>query len=434
MPVKLAAVLIVAALAWSVAPGVARAADLFPPGTTGYDRSWPDCTAPLPPPHRFGIVGVTGGKAFNENPCLAEEFAWAAASGHQPSLYMNLKSPVGTNADEALSGPRGVCRPGDEACRAYNFGYKAAQHALAYAASQQATGAASWWLDIETMSSWSADTAMNAIVIGAAIDSLRAQGQTVGIYSSQSQWVEIAGAYAPGGPIWVSAAPDAAAAPGYCTHTFGGGEVLLVQYIVGIYDANYACTAQDRAALVDAAPVGPPGSRAVIAAGGDCLNVRGEAGFTGAATVCLASGTEVTILEGSAVRDGYRWQRIASIAAPGSAHPVPLTGWVAATYLRALGTGTASPSPAPAPTPAGRFAAAPIFGPGGQALAVFDGGSVDQLEAAAHATGATGIWAQDPRGSYQLLIVHGPAFANAAFRATFSAGFPGVTGLFLFRG
>jgi hypothetical protein len=167
------------------------------------------------------------------------------------------------------------------------------------------------------------------------------------------------------------------------------------------------------------------GSPAVVSADGVCLNVRNEAGLAANSTACIASGTQVTLLSGSVSIDGYRWQRV-------SADKV--TGWVADRYLRPGVATVPVPTPAPTPPPlSGTFVATPRFGPTGLALAVFGGGSVDQVEAAALAGGATGVWAQDGGGAYQLLIVHGPTFANAAFRTAFAEGFPGVTAMTLTR-
>ena len=403
----------------------APAAELFPAGTTGYDVSFPQCNAPLPAlPYSFAIVGATGGRAFTQNPCVATQFAWAARSGQTPSLYMNLKSQIGMNADEASTGPSGNCREDEHTCRAYNFGYKTAQHAVAYARAQNLTPA-TWWLDIETTSSWSADTKMNAVLIGASIDYLKSQGVTIGIYSAPDQWIEIAGTYSPGLPMWIAMAPNAAAAPSFCARPFAGGEIHLVQYIVNGFDNNYACRAVDRIPTppVPATPVGPAGSFATIASEGDCLNIRAQAGLTGTTIGCLAHNSSVTLLDGAVIADGLRWQKVLAGT---------LTGWVAAQYLQAGGA-PVTPTPAPTPRPSGTFASTPAFGPSGQSLAVYIGGTPDQLEAAASAIGATGIWAQEASGTYRLLIVRGPAFANAPFRTAFPQGFAGATALTLTR-
>jgi len=78
------------------------------------------------------------------------------------------------------------------------------------------------------------------------------------------------------------------------------------------------------------------------------------------------------------------------------------------------------------------FAGAPVFGAGGMAQAVFGGGSVEDLEAAALTAGATGVWVQATDGSFHLLVVGGPAFLKDAFRTRFTGGI-GVTAVTLSR-
>ncbi len=393
----------------------ADAADIFPVGTTGYDVSFPQCNGPLPAlPYAFAIVGATGGRAFTTNACLPAQYTWASANGRQPSLYMNLKSPVGSNAEEALSGPLGACQPTDEMCKGYNFGWKTAAHAVAYAKAQSATPA-SWWLDIETTSSWLTDTNANARVIQGAIDFLKPTGVTLGIYSNPGQWQTIAGNFSPGLPVWTTTAAGAVEAPSLCSRPFGGGQVVLVQYLLNNFDANYACRVEDRVATpVPTTPLGPAGSSATIAAEGDCLNLRATPSVTGPLRTCLATGTGVTLLDGSVVADGLKWQLVSA---------GPQNGWVASAYLRA-GAAVITPPP-------GTFAGTPVFGPSRQSLVVFNGGTVDQLEASAIAIGATGIWAQESNGAYQLFVVRGPVFVNAAFRNSFPPGLKPSTALTL---
>lgn len=70
----------------------------------------------------------------------------------------------------------------------------------------------------------------------------------------------------------------------------------------------------------------------------------------------------------------------------------------------------------------GTFLVAPIFSASGQALAIFGGGSVDQLEVAAVAAKASGVWLQDGTGAYRLLVIGGPAFLKDDFKQRFAAG------------
>ena len=74
----------------------------------------------------------------------------------------------------------------------------------------------------------------------------------------------------------------------------------------------------------------------------------------------------------------------------------------------------------------GTFAAPPMFGEQGYALAVYSGGNIDQLEIAASLAGARGVWVQDTAGRYALLPVSGPGFLKAGFASAFPAA--GVAG------
>lgn len=79
-------------------------------------------------------------------------------------------------------------------------------------------------------------------------------------------------------------------------------------------------------------------------------------------------------------------------------------------------------STASADAPSGSFSGTPAFSPTGLATVVFGGGTVDQLEAAARAGGAAGVWSQDSGGAYVLLAVGAPSFVNDGFRTKFPAG------------
>ncbi|MCA1554738.1 MAG: hypothetical protein LC737_10200, partial [Chloroflexi bacterium] len=124
----------------------------------GYDISFPQCERGYPSQSfGFGVVGVTHGHAFTYNGCLRDAFRWAQqGTSAPPSLYMNLNYAVGWSAARGLSGPKGNCERSYAECIAYNYGYNAAQDAFTYAARQGAT-AQTWWVDVETMNTWSSD-------------------------------------------------------------------------------------------------------------------------------------------------------------------------------------------------------------------------------------------------------------------------------------
>ncbi|MGE3857126.1 MAG: hypothetical protein AB7G21_09245 [Dehalococcoidia bacterium] len=102
------------------------------------------------------------------------------------------------------------------------------------------------------------------------------------------------------------------------------------------------------------------------------------------------------------------------------------------TYGVLFNGGGAPPRPAPS-VGSGTFSGRPIFSESGQAFVVYGGGSSAQLEAAAKAAGATGVWAQDAGGTFRLLVVGGPAFLRAEFDAAFPAGFTSTSAMTLVR-
>ncbi len=65
--------------------------------------------------------------------------------------------------------------------------------------------------------------------------------RTVGIYSTGYQWAQIAGGARLPVPNLVAGAPNAETASEMCADSFTGGAVEFVQYVVGGFDADYAC-------------------------------------------------------------------------------------------------------------------------------------------------------------------------------------------------
>lgn len=231
------AVVLAAALGFGVAmEGVAAGG--YQTGTFGYDVSWPQCGGPLPSNPGFGIVGVTGGKSFDENPCLREQVEWARGGGQAPSLYINTNGAPKRYTNAA-------CARRDASCLNYEYGREAARWAVAFAAANGAADIQNYWLDVETANSWSRDRSLNARAIGGFIDGLEESGRTVmGVYSTSYQWGRIAGNYAPGLDNWVPRPsidwPGGAAPACGNTPSFGGGRVVMVQWW-DAYDENYVC-------------------------------------------------------------------------------------------------------------------------------------------------------------------------------------------------
>jgi len=195
----------------------------------GYDISWPQCGRPVEiTQDSFGLVGVNGGTPYTMNPCFAGQYHWATAGGATPGIYMNLQG------GEAATGYQS-CPDSDIGCRAYNYGYNAAEYAFGHA--YQETGGASlgantWWLDVEAANDWR-DQGANAAVVRGAVDYLRhIAGQKVGIYSTSRQYSTIKGGlYAPAGVgNWVAGA-DGVGANDMCGRAFWpGAQVWFFQY------------------------------------------------------------------------------------------------------------------------------------------------------------------------------------------------------------
>ncbi len=183
-------------------------------GTLGSDISWPQCNGSTntasPSGAKFGIVGVNGGKPATQNPCLLDQFKWAAGlTGFQaPQLYVNTADPGNTASDwpaapvtSGVTDPYGTCAPAhgpkganDQAC-AFEYGVEQAQYDFAYAKFAGAS-TTTWWLDVETANSWQSrrNLDMNQAVLLGMYDFFTATpGVTVGVYSTKSQWGDIVG-------------------------------------------------------------------------------------------------------------------------------------------------------------------------------------------------------------------------------------------------
>jgi hypothetical protein len=219
-----------------------------PTPTIGYDVSYPQCGGALPNAPAFGIVGVSDGLAYGQNPCLATQYKWATTAPKTPAFYMNTGNPSTASTRVnwfEQTGPE-VCGVANEAGCAYDYGYNGAKQAFEYAVSQtsvEAAKAAVWWLDVETANSWSTDQSLNVRDIQGSIDFLAGLVAGVGIYSTSYQWGQITGGAQLGSaiPNWVAGALNAKRAPALCSSTFSGGPVALVQYPSGGFDADHAC-------------------------------------------------------------------------------------------------------------------------------------------------------------------------------------------------
>ncbi|KQO63473.1 hypothetical protein [Curtobacterium sp. Leaf261] len=235
----------------------------------GNDVSYPQCGAQLPVGQEFGVVGVNDGIANKINPCLAQQLAWARSSGggtSQPAaaLYV-LAANAGqqaavwptSNVDPSgttVMSVYGNCAPGANAygtACSYMYGWTLAYNDLANSG-VTAPSSYRWWLDVETGATWR-DGATNVAVLDGMTDFFATKGVSVGLYSTNLQWGQIAAGVTPRSalrtaPNWVANGPTTlAAAKAACAGTplLPGGRITMSQYVVGTVasgqDWNVAC-------------------------------------------------------------------------------------------------------------------------------------------------------------------------------------------------
>ncbi len=240
-----------------VVPASAQALGQYPSGETGIDISYPSCQLG----HKvdltrypFVVAGVSGGSTYTDNKCAASEAAYSP----NYSLYVNTGLYTGgTYFQNAMKA--GKCDSGDFACGAYEYGYRAGEHAYQYATSQKlGTSTTTWWLDVEETNTWNADTSLNVASIQGEYDGLAAHlgvNNTIGIYAVPSQWNKIVGNDWPSGhayPVWAAdglRTADSSTVSQRCTdskYSVTGGLVLMVQWVDNYgtktsLDHDYAC-------------------------------------------------------------------------------------------------------------------------------------------------------------------------------------------------
>lgn len=242
-----------AALATAVGLLATPGAQAAPPYV--YDVSWPQCPGPgnqpMPAPAAtsFVIIGLTNGRAFSDNPCIATQRKWAVDNEIGAHAYTMASYPTAAQLKDF--GAAGPWRGSTDASRLRNVGYAEGVHAAA-TLSKVGWKPSTVWIDVEPSGRqpWPATTdrakmLRNRFVVEGVMRGLQAKGFAIGIYSSPGAWSKVVGPWwLPGVPAWTAVGKkDETAARAACTAaTFSGGRAFLAQWTDGRYDFNVTCS------------------------------------------------------------------------------------------------------------------------------------------------------------------------------------------------
>lgn len=235
-----------------------------PAGLVGNDISWPNCPVGLgvpgrrssnePMPNdnaRFVIIGLTNGRAFTRNPCIARHVKYVKDMRLRAAAYTMLSYP--NRAERAAYGKKGPYDPRTYVNRIANVGY--AQTAFALRTHREA-GLSSpiIWVDVEPRAErpWSAKQARNRALIAGALRAIADAKLAAGIYTYAVAWRAIVGDWqVPEAPLWAPShtrsrtyqAKKADAIASCRRDSFTGGPLVLTQWVHRRRDYDVTCPA-----------------------------------------------------------------------------------------------------------------------------------------------------------------------------------------------
>jgi hypothetical protein len=206
---------------------------------------------PLPTARaQFFVIGLTNGRAFTRNPCLAQHLEVAAQRGVHASAYTMLSYPnAAERAAHGASGPFGTATYAD---RIANVGY--AQSAFALDTMAAARFASPFvWIDVEPRAErrWSRTVANNQALIRGALRAAADRGIGAGIYTYALAWRQITGGMVLDVPLWAPGHSRArtfssrmSQTAGSCSRVgFTGGPLVMTQWVWRNRDYNVTCPA-----------------------------------------------------------------------------------------------------------------------------------------------------------------------------------------------
>ena len=213
---------------------------------------------------------MNGGTAVKANACLSTQLRWAAASSGavpaQPKvqLYVNTANPgqvISQVSTWPVAGQNryGTCDGSNSLACSYQYGLERATNTVRniFVPAARAAGVAAsasgytWWLDVETGNTWqtgsSAAQARNRATLEGMTEYLTSAGARVGLYSTSSQWSQVAGSVPTTStlaplPSWLAGATSLTGATTNCTKPpLTRGRVVLTQYVSGGVDRDRSC-------------------------------------------------------------------------------------------------------------------------------------------------------------------------------------------------
>jgi len=168
---------------------------------TGYDTSYPQCSATLAPAG-FAIIGIGHGRPFTTNTCAGNELTMANNAGDTSySVYFNTgyalayaKSETTNCQSDSLGQYLSVSGHEQSVLQqAWAIGCSEVDYAVAAATAAGLNAPVGWWADIESGNSWSTNTTVNEAAVSGISSELTLTKGFAGVYSSASMWNKIVG-------------------------------------------------------------------------------------------------------------------------------------------------------------------------------------------------------------------------------------------------
>ena len=243
--------------------GVTDPQGIVSPGVVGADISWPNCPVgmgvpgrrtlglPLPKPSaKFVVVGLTNGRAFTRNPCLATQVSVAKAREMRTAAYTMLSYP--NRSERRRHGYTGPYPTRTAASRMANVGYAQASAALD-AMTAAGLAAPFVWIDVEPRVErpWSKRVKRNRALIRGAMQAAKDRQIGSGIYTYAGAWKAITKNMKLSAPLW---APGHSHAKTYARRmsqtkascarkSFTGGPLVMTQWVWRNRDFDITCRA-----------------------------------------------------------------------------------------------------------------------------------------------------------------------------------------------